>query len=100
MSTKKPKTKAEKEWMDLVAQLGCLICGQPAQLHHATGNKSMSQKNSNYDVLPLCVLHHTSGGHGIAIHAGVKTWEANFGSQKDLLEQVKKEVQQLKENII
>jgi hypothetical protein len=48
----------------------------------------MALKASNYDTIPLCASHHRTGGFGVAIHAGQKTWEKKFGYQRDLLNSV------------
>lgn len=85
---KKTKTKAEREYLSAVAELGCFICGMPAEIHHKTG-AGMGLRASNYDVIPLCPTHHRTGGHGVAVHAGTKTWEQNFGSQADMVKRVK-----------
>ena len=37
-------------------------------------------------VIPLCPEHHRTGGKGVAIHAGQKTWEAIFGTEEELIE--------------
>lgn len=55
------------DWKAKVAELGCLICRSPAQLHHVREGQGMSQRASDWLVVPLCVLHHT-GSHGI--HSG------------------------------
>lgn len=77
-----------------VAAIGCCICGQPAQLHHATGGsmiergvmRGMSQKVSDWLVIPLCERHHT-GRDGI--HAiGVDAWEGRYGSQAGWVDHV------------
>jgi len=86
--------KAEKEHMRRVAELGCIICGQPAELHHIN-NSTMGKRSSNYEVIPLCHIHHRNGGFGIAIHAGLRTWQENHGYEKDLLEEVKKRLELL-----
>jgi len=52
--------------------------------HHLTGG-GMGRKMPDSHTIPLCVLHHTAGGHGIALHAGQRTWEANYGKQEELL---------------
>lgn len=49
----------------------------------------MGRKASNFEVLPLCGDHHQHGGYGVAIHAGIDGFEKNFGTEKELLEQVK-----------
>ena len=71
--------------LNAVAALGCVVCGQPAQIHHV--RQDASARDDRY-VLPLCPAHHTNGGHGVAFHAGRKTWEANYGTQDELLAQV------------
>jgi hypothetical protein len=32
-------------------------------------------------------MHHQNGGHGVALHAGQKTFEENFGTETQLLQQ-------------
>lgn len=49
--------------------------------------QGMSQRASNYLVIPLCPSHHTDGGKGVAIHAGQQSFEAIYGSELDLLAQ-------------
>lgn len=85
---KRSSSRAEKIWMSRVAELGCIVCGQPAEIHHI-GNGTMGKRASNFEVIPLCHLHHRTGGHGVAVHAGRKTWESIYGTERDLLEQVK-----------
>lgn len=91
-------TKAEKKHMDRVAELGCIVCmnlgtpGTPASIHHIRTGKGRSQRATHFEVLPLCPFHHQQGGYGNAIHAGQKAWEANFGTELELLEQVRCEL--------
>jgi len=76
--------------MGKVAALGCIICGNnQVVIHHITTARGFGGRASHYEVLPLCVRHHDGGEHGVAVHAGVKTWEEKFGTQKELLEKVK-----------
>jgi hypothetical protein len=84
---KKKATKEERHYMGLVAGLGCKICGDLAEIHHNTKNRGYGAKSSNYDIMPLCPYHHR-GSNGIH-HIGVKTWEAKYGDQDDLVNQVK-----------
>jgi hypothetical protein len=85
--------KAEREHRNKVAALGCIVClnlgheGTPAQLHHIRSGQGMSQRAGEYEVIPLCPYHHQQGGLGNAIHAGQATWEANHGSERELLTQ-------------
>lgn len=87
-------TKAEKEWMNRVSEIGCIVClneygeGSPAEMHHVNAH-GMGLRSDNYSVIPLCPAHHRTGGHGVAVHAGKETWENRFGYEIDLLEQVR-----------
>lgn len=60
-------TIAERDWMNRVAELGCLICRADAELHHVREGQGMSQRASNYLVVPLCPDHHR-GNNGIHSH--------------------------------
>lgn len=90
--SKKAATKEERAYMGKVAELGCLICMQPAEIHHKTG-AGMGRKSSNYDIMPLCPRHHRTGGHGYAIHAGTKTWEAKYGPQDEHIKMTKRMIE-------
>ena len=81
----KRKTKDEQQWLNRVAELGCTICKRPAEIHHI-GNGTMGKRASNFEVIPLCSEHHRTGGHGVAVHAGRKTWEAIYGTERELLQ--------------
>lgn len=91
--------KAEKEHLQKVAELGCVACerigfsGSPAEIHHI-GNGAMGKRASNFEVIPLCPTHHRTGGYGVAVHAGRKEWEKNFGTEKELLNVVRLRVGQ------
>lgn len=80
-------TKAERDHMNSVARLGCIICGSFAELHHLRHDPKdgrhfgLGQKATNFQVIPLCARHHRTGGEGIAYHAGPRTWEANHGTE-------------------
>lgn len=91
-------TAAEKRYLDKVAGLGCVVCRNlgygetPAAIHHIRTGQGMSQRAGNYLVLPLCAEHHQNGGYGVAIHAGQEAWEAMYGTEIELLDQVIGEV--------
>ena len=88
----KMATKKERAHMDLVASMGCCVCvnlewGEtPAEIHHI-GNGTMGKRSNNYSVIPLCHVHLSTGGYGVAIQSGREAWEANFGTEQELLEQ-------------
>ena len=78
-----------------VADLGCIICRRPAEIHHLRAGMGMGQRSA--DVIPLCPEHHRTGGHGVAFHAGRKTWETQFGTETELLQETQKLLEQVKE---
>ena len=88
--------KSEKEHLSKVASIGCIVCmnqgneGTPAEIHHIRHGNGMSQRASNYESIPLCHIHHRTGGYGVAIHAGKKEFERLYGTEAELLEQVRR----------
>jgi hypothetical protein len=79
---------ASKRHMGRVAELGCIICDQPAQVHHIRkpGLVGAGQRASDWLVLPLCMEHHTgdAGIHGL----GRRCFEDIYGDQLHLWELV------------
>jgi hypothetical protein len=81
-------TKAESKYMSRVAGLGCLICEQPALVHHIRDGQGMSQRASNWLTIPLCPDHHVGV---LSIHMSKRQFENIYGSEMDLLaETIKK----------
>jgi hypothetical protein len=92
-------TKAEKQHKERLAAMGCMVCKRlygahepgPVQLHHL---RSGGWGKGDYTTLiPLCPEHHTgdSGVHGM----GTKAFSRYYGfTQQDLLDDVRKELQQ------
>jgi len=80
-------TLALRAYKSMVADLGCIVdlCGAPAMLHHPRFAAGLSQRSSDWLVIPLCQEHHQTGGHGVAIHAGQTTFERLYGTEEDLL---------------
>jgi len=93
----KRATAAEREHMGVVAGLFCVVCRNlrlgesPAEVHHVRYLAGGGQRSGNLDTIPLCPSHHRLGGYGVAIHAGQETWERNFGTEAELLEQTRRE---------
>ena len=79
----------ERKHLGKVAALGCIICGNDAEIHHIRTGMGLGQRNNHFNVIPLCHSHHRTSGFGIALHAGQKTWEANFCTETELLTRVK-----------
>ena len=90
-----PKSQNGKKHMARVAELGCIVCRNTgygysiAEVHHIREGAGMGKRASNFDTIPLCPNHHRNGGHGIAFHAGKRTWQELYGTESELLEQVK-----------
>ena len=82
---KKLPTKADKQRWDKLRRLGCIICRKPPEIHHLT-SAGMGLRSEHVKTIPLCFSCHRTGGHGVAIHAGTKTWEKKYGTQEELLE--------------
>ena len=97
---KPPVTPEQFAYLERVAALGCIVCRNErlrqgwmscgAEIHHIRAGMGLGQRNDYRHTLPLCAKHHRSGPHGVAFHAGRKTWEANFGTERRLLRQVRR----------
>lgn len=83
-------TKQEKVWMDKVASLGCYVCERPAALHHIRPKGTgIGRRTSHFHVIPLCYDHHQGQ---FSIHMAKKQFEAKYGTEQEILENVKKRV--------
>ena len=98
-------TKDEKKHLDLLSQLGCVVCSRlgygatPAEIHHPRKGTGLALRASHYDAIPLCLEHHRgqSGVHGM----GTKGFAKCYGfDESDLLETTKLLLEELKKNII
>lgn len=93
--------RLERQWLDLIASLGCVVCRSQgrfseAQIHHLRTGQGMGQRAPHFLVIPLCPEHHQSGGPGVAYHASPRQFEALYGSELDLLaETIHQVVEQL-----
>lgn len=84
-------TKEAREWMSLVAELRCVICQSwPVELHHCAHHRYAQRRSSDFDVIPLCPLHHRfRTEHG-------ETWAQMYGFDTDYLSEVRRAVEKLK----
>jgi len=88
MGPSKPPTKAEREWMARIADLGCVACRKdgestPASVHHIVqGNRRLG----HLFTLPLCQPHHQGDGHRVpSVHFAKRTFVQRYGSELELL---------------
>ena len=75
-------TKDEKRHLQRVADLGCIVC------RNVYFRKTAAEIR-HFETIPLCPRHHRTGGYGVAIHAGQAAWEEAYGTELELLEQVR-----------
>ena len=83
---KKSKSKEITKRFNSIAEMGCVICGAPTEIHHCLGAKFGSGKGmkaGDEKTFGLCYPHHR-GEDGI--HRGVESWEAKYGTQETHLE--------------
>ena len=84
-------TKAEKQYWDRLANLGCIACridgvhNPVVSIHHIDGR---TKPGCHKLVLPLCAGHHQDGTDNdksrIAVHPYKRRFEARYGSQMAL----------------
>ena len=91
--------KAEKEWMDKISQLGCIVCLKhedvysPAEIHHLEGK---TKPEAHFRSIPLCFNHHREGSFNflwVSRHPWKTEFEKRYGKEIDLLELTKKKVE-------
>lgn len=60
----KPRTARQERWWREVAALGCLVCGRPAEVHHAVGETARHNKQDigHEWLIPFCWDHHQGPG--------------------------------------
>lgn len=69
---------AGKRHMARVAELGCLICQSPANVHHIRTERI----KSDFLTIPLCREHHQGS---FSIHNSKQQFENIYGSELHLL---------------
>ena len=81
--------KANRLRFDKIQEIGCIVCkrqwrlSSPCTWHHIDGQKSQDKHKLTFG---LCAAHHTTGGYGMALHAGKARFEELYGTEKELLE--------------
>ena len=84
-------TKAEREHMDAVCNVGCIVCLEwlgvhsPAEPHHTTGK---TKAGAHMLTIPLCPRHHRTPGRGyISRHGnGKAAFEREYATERELLD--------------
>lgn len=85
-------TPAErKRRFNAIAEMGCCVCVReglgrtPPAIHHILEGRIPGRRNTDDQTIGLCPYHHQHGPKGEAVHAGVKSFVANHGSELELL---------------
>ena len=100
MAKKKVATKGEREHLNKVASLNCLICQQPAICHHirnrgdGKGNLGFGNRATAYETIPLCPSHHVGV---FSIHNCKEQFEARYGTEHEMLQRTLKEIENIEE---
>ena len=99
----KTPTKAEKQWMDKIVRLGCIVCriqGRgyvPPAVHHITKG---SRRIGHMHTLPLCQPgHHMDApkeSGEISRHPNKARFEAKYGTEEYLLELTQEAVRRMR----
>lgn len=87
---RKRPTAEQQRYHDQVRALGCLICGNTAQIHHIREGLGMGQAVNHDRVLPLCYDHHQSEEFGcISLHGSPGEFVELHGTEIELEEILK-----------
>jgi hypothetical protein len=95
-------TRAEREWLDLITRLGCIVCmlegmgATPAEPHHML---SAGRRMGHLFTIPLCPLHHRSGRNDAQVVSrdqNQRRFERRYGTEAYLLEKTRLFVERLK----
>ena len=77
MNLQKPtKAKPNKEYREWLLTKGCMVCKTRAYPHHLNTGGMGTRGSDEFNIIPLCVQHHTFGIH--------MTTERLFESRYDL----------------
>lgn len=96
-----PKDECLKQYLSDVADLGCIICEATAELHHPRSEQGMSQRASDWLVIPLCPIHHRLGYELIpGIHSHPERFRRLYGTEEELFNKTQALMQKLQDNLV
>ena len=98
-------TASEKKWLDAICRIGCIVCYNQGTYtpfvtpHHIHGR---SGAGAHFDTLPLCGPHHQVASptgewatrHGPGRRAGKVAFAEAYGTERELLDQVRRLVRE------
>jgi len=82
----------KQQYKEKIKQGGCIICGQPGEIHHPRFSTGLARKESDYLGICLCAWHHRTGPFGQARHNGKATFGKNYGTDAALLAETIKKI--------
>lgn len=100
-------TKKESDYMDLIRDMGCIVCilenkgHTPPQIHHIDGK---TKPDAHMRAIPLCYCHHMADQQQpknelyTSRHPHKSRFEERYGSEAWLLEQTQKHLEAYKLN--
>ena len=80
--------KAEKEYLNRVAEMGCYVCSRPAEIHHIRHHTGLAMRSSHYETIPLCPDHHRFSK--VSIHLGKKEFIRRYGTEQQILAEIRR----------
>jgi hypothetical protein len=80
--------KAEKEYLNRVAEMGCYVCSRPAEIHHIRHHTGLAMRSSHYETIPLCPQHHRFGK--VSVHLGKKEFIRRYGTEQQILAEIRR----------
>ncbi|HHI2551370.1 TPA: Ref family recombination enhancement nuclease [Klebsiella aerogenes] len=88
---------AARRHLARVQALGCIVCRNegygetPAIIHHIRTGQGTGQRADDFHTIPLRPPHHQFYGVGVSYHDCPKTWGSKYGTESELLAQVRRE---------
>ena len=92
-----------REYMRLVAQLPCAVCGRyPVEVHHVICGRFSQARSSDLDTIPLCDRHHQGKWDtgGPSIHKHRQRFLDAFGPDTDYIAATRQRVERLRDGVI
>jgi len=84
----KPTAK-DRRYFNAVVDLGCIICGGPAEIHHSRHGLGMGQRDHSR-VIPLCPYHHRLSN--TSRHLAPGRFADLYGTDKELERKTEREL--------
>ncbi|MEM7529074.1 MAG: hypothetical protein AAF416_15595 [Pseudomonadota bacterium] len=88
-------TKLERQHLDAVASLGCIVCGNPeAQIHHRISGRYSQRRVNHFETMPLCREHHD------LLHKNAERFEEEHGTEWELIGKTYARIMEVRANTV